>query len=101
MCARNGQAAPPHYHVQKREDIICRGGGRVHVLLSAPAGRPPVTSAKVDGIVVPLRPGEVVILEPGSSVEIPPYTIHKVREHPGLDFGLAGRHPLMSLFVID
>ena len=75
------QRAPAHYHLSKREDIICRAGGNIIVELTGtePDGAP---SAKkfpivVDGITRTLGPREQVRLRPGESLCIPPRTIHQ------------------------
>lgn len=76
-----GQRAPAHYHLSKREDICCLAGGNILVQLtrSTPAGgcsTKPLTVA-VDGVAQVLAPGGIVRLRPGMSVCIPPRTIHQ------------------------
>ncbi|MBI5833939.1 MAG: D-lyxose/D-mannose family sugar isomerase [Armatimonadetes bacterium] len=75
------QRAPAHFHRSKMEDICCRAGGNMLVQLTAatPDGQPsdqPLT-IKVDGVALSVRPGGIVRLRPGMSVNIPPRTIHQ------------------------
>lgn len=86
---RDGQTAPMHYHWQKREDIINRGGG---TLLIAVHNGNKDRSYDLKDVVVYLDgekrvmgSGESVVLMPGQSISIPPYQYHSfaVEEHSG------------------
>lgn len=76
-----GQRAPAHFHLSKREDIICRAGGNILVQLTKadPDGNPSNDSffVQVDGCTRRLNPGEIIRLHPGESVTIHPRTIHQ------------------------
>lgn len=75
------QRAPAHYHLSKREDICCLGGGNILVQLTGttPSGAPSrrKLTVVVDGVARPLSAGGIVRLHPGMSVCIPPRTIHQ------------------------
>lgn len=75
------QVTPTHYHWQKMEDIICRGGGRlvVRVWNGSPEGAKldtPVT-VNVDGHVYEVPAGATIELAPGQSITLPPYQYHE------------------------
>jgi len=69
-----GQKTPMHYHTEKMEDIINRGGGTLLIQLygSTPDGKfssePGFIS--MDGVSRQFRPGEVVSLRSGESITI-------------------------------
>lgn len=75
------QRAPAHYHKNKREDIICRAGGNILVQLTkANEEGQPLKSTfpiQVDGFTRRLEAGEIVRLQPGMSLNIPPMHIHQ------------------------
>ncbi len=72
----DNQITPTHYHYQKMEDIINRGGGKLVLRLwnSTESGdalaQTPVTVA-VDGVQVTLGAGDELVLAPGESVCLP------------------------------
>ncbi len=76
-----GQRAPAHFHLTKREDIINRAGGNILVQLTcvgednAPAKG--TLAVQVDGCRRLISSGETVRLRPGESLCIPPRTIHQ------------------------
>jgi D-lyxose ketol-isomerase len=74
------QVTPLHFHWQKVEDIINRGGGRLVLQLypSTPDGGladTPVT-VSTDGILRTLPAGGKVVLEPGESITLPTGLYH-------------------------
>ena len=75
------QRAPAHFHLSKREDLICRAGGNilVQVTKADEAGQPSAEqfTIQVDGRTVKMEPGSIIRLKPGMSVCIPPRTIHQ------------------------
>lgn len=81
MMVREEQVTPLHFHFQKMEDIINRGGGRFALrFYRADANEgldedSPIELA-TDGVIRRLRPGEVLVLEPGESVTIPRMVYH-------------------------
>jgi hypothetical protein len=89
-----GQRAPAHFHLSKREDIICRAGGNILVQLTKadPDGNPSNESfpVQVDGCTRKLSPGEIVRLHPGESLTIHPRTIHQFWGEEGTGWQLEG-----------
>lgn len=76
-----GQRAPLHFHVSKMEDIINRGGGNVLIRVWKAGeddlpGQSPL-SLSVGGVRRDLAPGDVVRIEPGESICLPPRTFHQ------------------------
>jgi len=76
-----GQVTPTHFHFQKMEDIINRGGGDLVIQLwnSTPEREladTPVT-VKMDGVEVRVPAGGTITLGPGDSVCLPQRLYHK------------------------
>jgi D-lyxose ketol-isomerase len=74
LIVQPGQKTPMHYHTEKMEDIINRGGGTLFVQLygSTPDGKfsSEPGSFSMDGVSRQFRPGEVVSLRSGESITI-------------------------------
>ncbi len=75
------QKPPLHFHRSKMEDIINRGGGNISIKLFKATEQGQCSkesfTLRVDGIQRSLEPGQIVRLEPGQSICIPPRTIHQ------------------------
>ena len=72
MVVEHGQETPTHFHFQKAEDIINRGGGKLLLQLWNSEGQgekadTPV-SVSIDGVRRTLEAGAVVSLAPGESI---------------------------------
>ena len=80
MMVREVQVTPYHYHWNKREDIINRGGGNLVIELYHADDRNKFSdrefSVAVDGVRRQVRPGDRVILTPGESICLEPYVYH-------------------------
>ena len=80
MIVEVGQVTPLHFHWQKTEDIINRGGGTLVVQLypSTPEGELAGTEITVslDGVVRTVPAGGTVVLHPGESITLPPRLYH-------------------------
>lgn len=81
MIVRDGQFTPTHFHWNKMEDIIFRGGtGRFCMKLWKADEKERITdeivNIKVDGVVTNVKPGTVFTIPQGSSVCFEPYTYH-------------------------
>lgn len=76
------QITPTHFHYQKVEDIINRGGGELVIQLwnSTPDEQLDNTKTVVvsmDGVHVSVEPGGTIVLKPGDSVTLPTRLYHK------------------------
>ena len=94
MIVRENQITPLHFHWNKMEDIINRGGGNLVLELrgSNDAERPtnkPV-SVSIDGIVRTVAAGEKVTLTPGESITLTPFLYHKFYGEAGRGMVLVG-----------
>jgi D-lyxose ketol-isomerase len=90
------QVTPTHFHWDKMEDIICRGGGDLVLRLwnaDEDGGRNdlPVT-VNVDGHMFNVPAGEELVLTPGRSITLRQYQYHEFRgrPRPGEDYVLVG-----------
>ena len=80
MIVEVGQVTPLHFHWQKTEDIINRGGGKLIVQLynSTPDEQLAKTGIAVslDGVTRKVPAGGTVVLHPGESITLPPRLYH-------------------------
>ncbi len=81
LILEDGQEAPMHYHFQKAEDIICRGGGNLMIQMYNPSkdnkfADTPVYVA-IDGTKRIFQAGEIVKLTPGESITLTSHLYHK------------------------
>ena len=87
MVVKENQVTPWHYHWNKREDIINRGGGNLVIELyrsdDANKFANKVFNVSVDGIKREIAPGGTVILTPGESICLEPYVYHTFYGEPG------------------
>jgi D-lyxose ketol-isomerase len=94
MMVGEGQVTPMHFHWQKTEDIINRGGGNLVCELHRAAPDEKLSDApvvvSVDGERRELPPGGKVVLRPGESVTLTPYLYHAFWGEPGKDRVLVG-----------
>ncbi|HEY9755165.1 MAG TPA: D-lyxose/D-mannose family sugar isomerase [Oculatellaceae cyanobacterium] len=95
MLVKPGQTTPYHFHWVKTEDLLNRSGGRLNVQLGWSANdERSMTNEKVnvqlDGLTKTLKPGEILSLEPGQSLELTPRMCHQFSGHPNDNVVLAG-----------
>jgi D-lyxose ketol-isomerase len=87
MVVKENQITPFHFHWNKREDIINRGGGELVIELyladSANGLSKDTFSVSLDGVRRELTPGDKVILLPGESICLEPYVYHTFYGKPG------------------
>jgi D-lyxose ketol-isomerase len=81
MLVEEGQVTPFHFHWQKTEDIINRGGGNLVVeLYNSDAAdnftKDPIR-VRCDGVARTVEPGGSVVLRPGESITLTPRLYHK------------------------
>lgn len=81
MIVKEEQICPMHFHWNKREDIINRGGGNLVIELYFADENEQLAdkefSVTVDGVGRICQPGDKVILTPGESICLEPYVYHK------------------------
>lgn len=93
MMVLEGQITPCHFHWNKMEDIINRGGGNlVMEVWEADETSDKITDQQftmsVDGVERIFNPGDKLVLQPGESVSFSPYVAHRF-------YGEAGAGPVM------
>jgi len=75
------QVTPMHFHWNKVEDIINRGGGKLVIQLYNANDQEGLADstvvASLDGVKHQVKAGDVVRLAPGESITIPPRLYHK------------------------
>jgi D-lyxose ketol-isomerase len=80
MIVREGQLTPTHFHFQKMEDIINRGGGNLMMRLWRATPSEGLSSSDVtlskDGVRVTCKAGGLVRLRPGESVCLSTHLYH-------------------------
>ncbi|HHY23257.1 MAG TPA: D-lyxose/D-mannose family sugar isomerase [Clostridiaceae bacterium] len=94
MIVEEEQVTPFHFHWNKMEDIINRGGGNLLIRLynsteSEEFGEDPV-NVSVDGRNFTIESGEIVRLTPGESITLPPYQYHEFWGEKGCGKVLVG-----------
>ncbi len=100
MIADEEQVTPMHFHWNKTEDIINRGGGNLAVELyqATPDDKlscDPVT-VSVDGILVTTKAGEPLILRPGQSICFTPRLYHRFYGEKGKGKVLIGEVSMVN-----
>ncbi|WP_419176589.1 D-lyxose/D-mannose family sugar isomerase [Desulfosediminicola sp.] len=80
MVVQENQMTPWHFHWNKREDIINRGGGDLVVELYLADENDKFSDKEfevtIDGIRRKVAPGGTVVLTPGESICLEPYVYH-------------------------
>jgi D-lyxose ketol-isomerase len=81
MIVGEGQITPMHFHWEKTEDIINRGGGKLVIQLynGTQEGELMDTDvvANIDSIEKTIKAGDKIRLSPGESITLSPYQYHK------------------------
>lgn len=94
MMLREGQLSPNHFHWKKMEDIINRGGGNVVFHLWNVGENESLADTDVevfrDGRKYTVPAGSEIILKPGESLSLYPYTYHDFSVEPGTGYALIG-----------
>jgi D-lyxose ketol-isomerase len=81
MIADENQETPFHFHQNKTEDIINRGGGNLalELFMATPddkLSQEPL-SVSIDGVITTVKAGETLILPPGNSICFKPRIYHR------------------------
>jgi len=75
------QVTPMHFHWNKVEDIINRGGGKLVIQLYNATEDDGLAdtdvTASMDGVVRTVKAGDTVVLDPGESITLPTRGYHK------------------------
>lgn len=100
MIVEEGQETPMHFHWNKMEDIINRGGGNLvlelynstsnHTLADTPV------EVRIDGVLKRFKPGEKVILQPGESICLTQGLYHRFYGEPGKGKVLVGEVSMVN-----
>lgn len=94
MMLREGQLSPNHFHWKKMEDIINRGGGDVIFHLWNADEKEGLADTDVevfrDGRKYKVPAGSEIILKPGESLTLYPYTYHDFSVVPGTGSAIIG-----------
>ena len=81
MVVRVDQVTPMHFHWNKVEDIINRGGGKLAIKLYNATEKEGLADtavvASLDGVKRHFKAGDVVQLAPGESITLTPYLYHE------------------------
>ncbi|MEX5286330.1 D-lyxose/D-mannose family sugar isomerase [Selenomonas sputigena] len=87
LFVRDGQILPFHFHWQKIEDIINRGGGDLRLKLFNADEKEDFADTDVlvsiDGRKMKVPAGGEVVLHPGQSITLKPYQYHQWQGVPG------------------
>ncbi|NMB72494.1 MAG: D-lyxose/D-mannose family sugar isomerase [Bacteroidales bacterium] len=88
MIVRDRQVTPTHFHWQKMEDIINRGGGRLCIQLWKSNSDENLSNesftVQVDGVTHRVGAGDIIRLKPGESICLEPYVYHKFWAENGI-----------------
>jgi len=95
MIVRPGQVTPYHFHWKKFEDLINRGNGRLQLQVAwAHENERELLDGELtitqDGFTKQVKAKEIITLEPGQSVELPPRLCHQFYGHPHDNEVIAG-----------
>ena len=89
------QEIPLHYHIEKTEDIINRGGGVLVVELynkgtDGKLDTQTPVEVYLDGVKHTINPGEPVKVTPGNSITLEPFVYHKFYAESGKGLLIVG-----------
>jgi hypothetical protein len=94
MIVEENQETPMHYHWNKMEDIINRGGGNLVIELFNSASEKQFTQSdievKTDGILQVIPAGGKIILKPGESITLKQGLFHRFYGEEGMGKVLVG-----------
>ena len=94
MLVKEDQETPMHFHWQKMEDIINRGGGNLVLEIYGSDEKEDFSDqpvqVSVDGITRQVEPGGVVVLTPGESICLTQGMYHRFYAEPGKGMVLVG-----------
>lgn len=102
---KDGQKAPMHFHWNKSEDIINRGGGTLIITVYQDDGEGGLSDQDVlvnsDGRSYYVPAGTEVVLKPGESITLWPHQYHSFSTEPGSGDVLIGEVSMCNDDVKD
>ena len=100
MAAGEEQVTPMHFHWNKTEDIINRGGGNLVMELYLPTPDDKLSgdlvTVSIDGVLVTTKAGEPLILKPGQSICLTPRLYHRFYGEKGKGRVLIGEVSMVN-----
>jgi D-lyxose ketol-isomerase len=100
MVADEDQETPMHFHWNKTEDIINRGGGNLVMELYMATNDDKFSQetlrASIDGVLTSVKPGEPVILKPGQSICLRSRVYHRFYGQKGKGKVLIGEVSMVN-----
>jgi D-lyxose ketol-isomerase len=100
MVADEDQETPMHFHWNKTEDIINRGGGNLVMELYMATDYDKFSqetlTASIDGVLTSVKPGEPVILKPGQSICLRSRVYHRFYGQKGKGKVLIGEVSMVN-----
>jgi D-lyxose ketol-isomerase len=100
MVADEEQETPMHYHWNKTEDIINRGGGNLVMELYMADGNDEFSkdliTVSIDGILTTVNAGELLILKPGQSICLRQRLYHRFYGQKGKGMVLIGEVSMVN-----
>ncbi|MFA6717424.1 MAG: D-lyxose/D-mannose family sugar isomerase [Victivallales bacterium] len=101
MIIEEEQRTPMHFHFNKMEDIINRGGGTLLLELYNSTGnglldKEKPVRASSDGVEREFVPGETIRLAVGESITLPPYLYHSFYAEKGRGTVLSGEVSMVN-----
>lgn len=100
LMLKEGQYSPMHFHWNKQEDIINRGGGDLVITLYASDENGELAMApftvSLDGVARRLKGGDRVTLTPGESITITPGLYHDFQVEKGSGAVLIGEVSMVN-----
>jgi D-lyxose ketol-isomerase len=100
MVADEEQETPMHFHWNKTEDIINRGGGNlvIEIYMSTPDDKlsNELVAVSIDGVMTKVKAGESLILKPGQSICLKSRVYHRFYGQKGKGKVLIGEVSLVN-----
>lgn len=100
MIVRENQVTPWHFHWNKMEDIINRGGGNLVMKLCNSTEHEHLAdtpvNVQVDGISHQAAPEAKIVLQPGESITLPAYLYHQFYGEEGKGMVLVGEVSMVN-----
>jgi D-lyxose ketol-isomerase len=100
MVAYEGQVTPMHFHWNKTEDIINRGGGNLvmelYIATSDDKLSEETVTVSIDGVLTTVKAGEPLFLKPGQSICLKSRVYHRFYGQKGKGWVLIGEVSMVN-----